>query len=108
MIILIHEKTGDFAENKDIAKQIRIEQILPYLDTEDKIIIDFKDVKISTQSFIHALISEVLIKKGLDSCNKLYFKNCNNTIQTLINTVYDYMQDVEEIEFSLEKIGEKR
>ena len=49
---------GDFAENKDAARILRAEQIIPSLKKGDDVILDFKNVNGATQSFIHALISE--------------------------------------------------
>lgn len=89
----MYEYTGDFAENKDIARNIRIDTIIPSLEKEDKIIIDFKKVESATQSFIHALLSDIIQTKGAESLNNIYFKNCNEIIKKIIEIVTDYMQD---------------
>ncbi len=91
--IKLFSKTGKFAENKDVARDIRINEILPMLNDDKEIILDFKDIESATQSFIHALISDLIRKKGIDILDKIFFKNCNLTIQTIINIVVDYMQE---------------
>ena len=93
MEIKIKELTGNFAENKDIAREIRISKIIPSLEKKEKVILDFGEVESSTQSFIHALISDVIRKRGIEVLNSIYFKNCNTTVQKIIEIVIDYMQD---------------
>lgn len=91
--IKIYKFTGDFAENKDVAREIRVENIIPSLEKKEKIILNFENVKSATQSFIHALISDIIRKKGSGVLNNIYFKNCNEIIQKMIEIVTDYMQD---------------
>ena len=62
--IVIFNRTGSFAENKDVAKDIRINEIIPELDAGKIVLLDFSNVDSATQSFMHALISEVIRKKG--------------------------------------------
>ena len=92
--INIYRKTGNFAGNKDIAKEIRTKEILQFIRQEDKIILDFENVNSATQSFVHALISDVIRKEGTKVLDKLLFKNCNDTIQKMIGIVIEYMQDI--------------
>jgi hypothetical protein len=93
MEILIYNYVGKFAENKDKAKEIRLNEILPSLDRGEEVILDFDKVNSATQSFIHALVSDLIRKKGLNVLNRIYFKNCNTTIQKIIGIVIEYMQD---------------
>jgi hypothetical protein len=96
LTINIASETGNFAENKDIAKRIREKQILPTLVDESKeITLDFASVTGATQSFIHALISEAIRKHGDDVFNRMYFKNCSAAVEQTINTVADYMEDAQ-------------
>ncbi|MEK6853107.1 MAG: STAS-like domain-containing protein [Nanoarchaeota archaeon] len=90
-LIKIYEKTGSFAENKDIARDIRVKEILPCLD-ENEVLLDFEKVESATQSFIHALISDIIRKKGINILDRLYFKNCNDTVKKIISIVTEYMQ----------------
>src|SRR5437763_15291629 len=53
-----------FAEDKDYARSLRHEKILPALKRGDAIILDFSRVKYATQSFVHALIGEALKRYG--------------------------------------------
>jgi len=92
--IKIFKRTKEFAGNKDIARDLRLNEILPYIDKEE-IILNFDKVESATQSFIHALISDIIRQKGIDVLDKLYFKNCNSTIQKIIEIVVEYMQDAD-------------
>lgn len=91
--IKLFEKTGDFAENKDVAKNIRKSIIEPQLKDGEKIILDFDKITSSTQSFVHALISEVIRSYGIDVLDKITFKNCNDRVKTIIRIVVEYVQD---------------
>ena len=85
--------TGEFAENKDIAKDIRINQLLPALENNRAITFDFDGVKGATQSFIHALISDALRKFPDVVYDNVFYKNTNEEIQKIITIVYRYMQE---------------
>lgn len=91
--IVIFDKAGAFAENKDVARDIRKQEIIPALDKNEEVVLDFQRVTGATQSFIHALISEILRKYGTDILDRIAFKSCNDTIRQIINIVVDYMQE---------------
>ncbi|MFH1649213.1 MAG: STAS-like domain-containing protein [Candidatus Woesearchaeota archaeon] len=84
---------GAFAENKDMARSIRVEKILPALDKSERVILDFNGVDAATQSFIHALISDIIRIKGSEALDYISFKNCNETVRKIISIVVDYMQE---------------
>ena len=91
--IVIFDRAGEFAENKDVARDIRTQEIIPALDKNDEVVLDFQRVNGATQSFIHALISEILRKYGTDVLDRITFKSCNDTVRQIINIVVDYMQE---------------
>ena len=93
--IKLFESAGSFAENKDLARNIRMKKMIPAIDQGEKIILDFKNIDSATQSFIHALISDLIRNYGGEVLDKISFKNCNETIQKIINIVVDYMQESE-------------
>lgn len=86
LLPLVH----DFAQNKDIATDLRQTQIMPYLAKKEEVILDFSGITGSTQSFIHALIAEPLQVYGTQSLNLLKFKSACPILQTLIGLVIDY------------------
>lgn len=91
--IIIFERVGAFAENKDIARDIRLQEIIPALEQKEEVVLDFEKVDAATQSFIHALISDVLRNYGNDVLDRVAFKSCNETVKKIINIVVDYMQE---------------
>ncbi|MDD2935094.1 MAG: STAS-like domain-containing protein [Candidatus Pacebacteria bacterium] len=93
--IKLFEKTGLFAENKDVARDIRIKEIIPELEKNEGVVLDFENIEGATQSFIHALISDLFRKYGNDVLEKITFKSCNETVQKIIEIVTDYMQESE-------------
>lgn len=92
-IINMRKLAGDFAENKDIAKKLRIEKIMPALSKGDEVILDFNGVSGATQSFIHALISDPIRELRDVAFDNLAYKNSNDDIREIISIVYRYMQE---------------
>lgn len=90
--IKIFKFAGEFAENKDVARKVRVDLITPTLKRGDEIVLDFGKVGSTTQSFIHALLSELMREYGPDVLEKIAFKNCNENVKGIINIVVDYMQ----------------
>ncbi|MBI5210923.1 MAG: STAS-like domain-containing protein [Elusimicrobia bacterium] len=91
--ISILEKAGAFAENKDVARDIRLQDILPELDKGSEVVLDFEGVDAATQSFVHALISDVMRKHGGSALDLMAFKSCNEEVRKIISIVADYMQE---------------
>lgn len=91
--IEIHAHAGAFAENKDVARDLRLNEIVPALERKEAVVLDFEQVGATTQSFIHALISDLLRKYGSDVLDRIEFKSCNETVKKIITIVVDYMQE---------------
>ena len=90
--IKLIDLVGSFAENKDIASNVRKEQIIPALENNQEVILDFENIDSVTQSFIHALISDLIRLYGIEVLDRISFKSCNETVKKIINLVVDYMQ----------------
>lgn len=91
--IKLFKQVGPFAENKDIAANIRLNKLIPALEKNENIILNFEKVEGATQSFIHALISDPMRKYGHEVLGKIQFKSCNDTVKGIISIVVDYMQE---------------
>ena len=87
------EPDGSFAENKDVAREIRLNEIEPALAAGDEVVLDFKEVELATQSFIHALISAVIRASGPDILDHVVFANCSPTVRRVVEIVVEYSQD---------------
>jgi len=93
MEIKMSEIVGSFAENKDLARDIRLKRIIPALEKNEEVIIDFEAVSAATQSFMHALISDLIRKYGPEILDRISFRNCNDNVKKIIGIVVDYMQE---------------
>lgn len=91
--ISIFNKVGAFAENKDTARDIRVKEIVPALNSGEEVVLDFEKVEAATQSFVHALISDVIRKFGSDALERMSFKSCSPVVKKIIGIVVDYMQE---------------
>jgi hypothetical protein len=93
--IALKKITGSFAENKDLAREVRLGEIIPAIDNKEEVVLDFEGVDSATQSFVHALISDIIRKYGPEVLDTIYFKNCNETVKKMIGIVIEYMQETE-------------
>jgi hypothetical protein len=91
--IVVRQRAGEFAENKDIAKEWREQIVLPTLAKNEEIEVDFTGVTGVTQSFVHALIAEAIRRYGEIAFDRLIFSNTNGMTREIITTVYHYMQE---------------
>lgn len=90
MIVRIEQNVGDFAEDKDAAARLRKNEIVPSIAKNHEVTIDFSGVRLATQSFVHALISEILRTGGEDVLKLITFKGCSKLVRGIIETVVQY------------------
>ncbi len=93
MLIKIYDYVGDFGEDKDIAAELRDGPIKRTISSGRSVTVDFAGVSLVTQSFAHALISDVLRTQGESALDQLEFKNCAVVVQGIISTVVQYSLD---------------
>jgi len=98
MTILVMEFTADFAEDKDAAAKIRDQKIRPAIRDGKEVILDFTGVTLATQSFIHALVSDVIRTTGESVLTLLKFKGCNKEVKGIVRTVVQYSLEILEDE----------
>lgn len=91
--IKIMDLAGGFAENKEIARRLRLDVVLPALRDGRSVIFDFQGVTGATQSFVHALVSDPIRKFGDGAYDNLYYENANDDIRKIVSIVYRYMQE---------------
>lgn len=96
--IRLHVLVRDFAEDKDIAGQLRNDRILPALAAGEVVEIDFAGITLATQSFMHALIAEALRRHGEACLDRLVFKNCSPLVRGIVETVVQYVLETAEDE----------
>jgi hypothetical protein len=88
--VKVRAGTKGFAEDKDEARRLRTDTIMPALVSDKTVIIDFRGVTSSTQSFVHALVGEALQKFGEGALQKLEFRSCAPQVKSLVELVVDY------------------
>jgi len=88
--IRIPAPPSGFQADKDLAREIRQERIIPVLKSDIKLVLDFSSINQCTQSFLHALLSAPLIQYGTDVLDRIEFYGCNDTMKSLIELVIDY------------------
>ncbi len=90
LTITLDSGIDGFIDDKDTAKEIRVSKIMPALKRGNTVIIDFQHVRASTQSFVHALVGEVLSRFKEPVLKQIEFKNCSPQLRGLIEIVVDY------------------
>ncbi len=90
--IRIYDLAGAFAENKDIAADIREHSVRPALETGEKVVIDFTGVEGATQSFVHALVADLIRTRGAKVLERIDFRACNKTVRSIVAIVAEYSQ----------------
>lgn len=79
---------AEFDEDTEAAARIRTGEIRPRLERGESVIVDFKGIRAPTQSFVHALLYEVLqMPEGLVG---LSFRSCTASTQEVIKAVAAY------------------
>jgi len=91
--IRMFDLVGDFGEDKDAAASLRETEIKPEVRQDRPLVIDFEGVTLVTQSFIHALISDVLRTGGEDVLELVSFNNCSEVVRGIVSTVVQYSLD---------------
>ena len=90
-VIHLYKLVGKFAEDKDKARDLRQVTLWPLVKAGQTVILDFEKVEDATQSFIHALLSELIRETRGEALDSIFFRNCNETVKKIINIVVDYM-----------------
>lgn len=81
---------GPVAQDKDWARDARARKIVPSMLSNERVCLDFSDVHIATQSFVHALLSEVTRVHGEEGLDRLEFRSCSEQVKQAIQTVITY------------------
>jgi hypothetical protein len=93
MKIEMFSEIRDFGEDKDAAARLREQKINPAISRGETVELDFEGVVLVTQSFIHALISDVLRTLGEGVLDIIEFQHCQEVVRGIISTVVQYSLD---------------
>lgn len=77
-----------FGSNRYVATPLR-KELAALLKEHNKIIIDFENIQSATQSWVDELLGKFILVEGKVFLHKVKFKNCTDTIQSLIRFVVE-------------------
>ena len=82
--------SSGFQEDKELARQIRQDSLLPALGRGENVVLNFAAVGYATQSFIHALVGGALQQYGEAVLDRIAFHNCSPQLKNVIELVVNY------------------
>jgi hypothetical protein len=80
---------GSFAEDKDMAKKIRDEKIIPAMRENKKLLLDFDNVKQAPHSFLNALLATSIAELGMQSYKRIKYINETKEIKNTLEYIFD-------------------
>ncbi len=80
---------GVAIENKDLAKKLRDEKLLPALDENKTLTIDFEDVIFATDSVLNAMLATPINRLGLMAYKKIKVINAASDIRVMLDFIFD-------------------
>jgi hypothetical protein len=89
VVIIVHNYFGQYIENKDLAKQIRDEKLLPVLTENGSLIIDFKDVIFASHTVLNAMLATPIHQLGLTAYKKIKVINTASDIRVMLDFIFD-------------------
>ena len=94
-MLLEMKKFGNILNSRPAGMEavLRAKQIINGSSDPIGVVLDFSGVSGTTQSFIHALISEPIRRFRDVALEKIHYKNCSDVVKEVIKTVSEYMQE---------------
>jgi hypothetical protein len=80
---------GIAIENKDLAKKIRDNYLLPALAENKTITIDFEDIVFATDSVLNAMLATPIHQLGLAAYKKIKVINLASDIRVMVDFIFD-------------------
>jgi hypothetical protein len=88
-VLSVENFFGTFAENKEGAIRLRDEKIIPALDAEKSVLIDFANVVSAPHSFLSALLATPIQKLGMAAYKRIKITNAVPEIRETIDYILD-------------------
>ncbi len=89
LYISIRNYFGKYAEDKDLAKKIRDEQLLPALAENKTLTIDFEDIISAPHSLLNAMLATPIRQLGLVAYKKIKVINVSSDIRVTLDFIFD-------------------
>lgn len=90
--IPIARYVGRFASNPDVAHKLRDNALAPAMRAGQPVIVDFAGVELSTESFIHALVSDLIGSRDFYALGLIDFRHCSQSVRERLETVVQSSQ----------------
>ncbi len=88
--VSITPTVGHLAEDKDAAKRVRDDVILPEIRLGRPVCIDLRAIRVVTHTFLHALLYEVVGVAGADSRRLVYIQAQDRQVKDVVRMVSLY------------------
>lgn len=82
--IALADRPDTFLVGSDAALEIRRKELEPAILKGDNVVIDFRDVRGTSQSWMNVFIMGTLLDCGMESLRLIEFKNCNKLVKELV------------------------
>ncbi|MGI9054258.1 MAG: STAS-like domain-containing protein [Pyrinomonadaceae bacterium] len=89
LYISIRNYFGRYAENKDLAKKIRDEKLLPALAENKTLTIDFDEIVSAPHSLLNAMLATPIERLGLSAYKKIKIINAAPEIRETLDFIFD-------------------
>lgn len=89
LYINIRNYFGHYAENKDLAKKIRDEKLLPALAENKTLTIDFDEIVSAPHSLLNAMLATPIERLGLAAYKKIKIINAAPDIRETLDFIFD-------------------
>jgi anti-sigma regulatory factor (Ser/Thr protein kinase) len=89
LCINIKNYFGSYAEDKELAKKIRDKYILPAINEDKMLTLDFEGVVLATHSLLNAMLATPITRLGLSAYKKIKVINAVPEIREMIDFIFD-------------------
>lgn len=90
--IRIAAYVGRFAGDPDVAHELRNNVLAPAMRAGEPVIVDFAGVELSTESFIHVLVSDLIHSTDFHALGLIDFRHCSQSVRERLETVVEASQ----------------
>jgi hypothetical protein len=90
--VRITDYVGSFAGDPDVARELRDSALAPAMHAGEPVIVDFAGVELSTESFIHALVSDLIHSTEFYALGLIDFRHCSQSVRDRLETVVESSQ----------------
>lgn len=91
--VTIRPTVSHLAEDKDAARRVRDELLMPEVRARRPVCIDLREPKVATHTFIHALLYEVIGEAGREAMRLIHVHARERQIKDVVRLVAQYAVD---------------